>query len=196
MKLLAITLSFALAACTARDAIGPAARPAASLRVPDVTLTSTSGDVATYPRDLTAAKLTVFIFFSRDCLCFTAHQPRLHALEDRFTPLGVRFVLVDPETSRTAALDAREVQKRSLPGPIFLDPGAKLATALGAEFATYAAIVDGEGHVRYRGGIDSDKSHLREDSTAYLANALDDLTAGREPRVAEAKTLGCVLQTW
>ena len=50
--------------------------------------------------------------------------------------------------------------------------------------------------MRYRGGIDSDKTHLKADRTQFLAEALDDLTAGRPPRRPEGKTLGCALQTW
>ena len=79
---------------------------------------------------------------------------------------------------------------------MFLDPGAKLAAMLGAVYATYSVVVAADGTIEYRGGIDSDKSHLRDDRTNYLADALDDLTAGRRPRRAEAKTLGCALQTW
>jgi hypothetical protein len=57
-------------------------------------------------------------------------------------------------------------------------------------------VLDGEGRVRYRGGIDSDRTHLHEDATPFLRLALDDLLAGRPPRVAEGKTLGCSLQKW
>jgi hypothetical protein len=50
--------------------------------------------------------------------------------------------------------------------------------------------------VHYRGGIDSDRIHLHDDRTPYLEQALDDLLAHREPRVAEGKSLGCALQKW
>ena len=161
-----------------------------------VTLTSTAGEVATYPRDADAAQFTVFMFFSRNCVCFSAHEARLRELVQRFSPLGVRFVVVDSETGTSMERDAAEVRQRNLPVPIFLDPGAKLATILGAQYATYSVVIDASGATRYRGGFDSDKSHLQADSTTYLANALADLTAGRQPRVAEAKSLGCTLQTW
>ncbi len=186
MKLLFILV---LASCTP-----PAMLPSTSW--PNVALTATSGEVATYPRDLAASHFTVFVFFSKDCLCFGAHEARLRELVDKFGPHGVRFVLVDPETGRTIEGDAREVRQRNLPAPVFLDPGAKLASALGAVYATYSVVVDANGKIQYRGGIDSDKSHLRDDRTNYLADALDDLTAGRAPRRAEGKTLGCALQTW
>ena len=180
-----LLLSF-LVACAAPRALG----------VPDVSLPATSGAPAAYPHDLAAARFTVFVFFSKDCLCFTAHEARLKELAATYGPRGVRFVIVDPETGRTLDGDAREAQARALPGPIFLDPGAKLARALGAEYATYSVLVDASGKILYRGGIDDDKTHLRDDRTTFLADALADVTAGRAPRRAEGKTLGCSLQTW
>jgi hypothetical protein len=57
-------------------------------------------------------------------------------------------------------------------------------------------VLDREGHVLYRGGIDSDKQRLHSDATPFLRNALDDLLAGRAPLRPEGKTLGCVLRRW
>jgi hypothetical protein len=189
MKWTAVSLAV-LVACA------PATTPKPVVQWPTVALTGTSGEVATYPRDLAASPFTVFVFFSKDCLCFGAHEPRLRALVDKFSARGVRFVIVDPETGRTAEGDAREVHDRKLPAPVFLDPGARLASMLGAVYATYSVVVDSAGQIRYRGGIDADKTHLRADATPFLADALDDLTAGRSPRRAEGKTLGCALQMW
>lgn len=107
---------------------------------------------------------------------------------------GVRFFLVDSEVGATLERDRDAMHERNLPA-FLLDRNAKLADALGAEYATYSVVVDGEGTVRYRGGIDSDKTHLSDDATPYLKNALDDLLAGHTPRVAQGKALGCALQT-
>jgi hypothetical protein len=168
----------------------------AAVRIPDVTLTATSGAPLVLPRDLAGARYTAFVFFAKGCGCFTAHQDRLRALADQFAPAGVRVVIVDPETGRTVDGDAHEAAGRTLPSPIYLDAGAHLAAALHAEFATYVVVVDAKGAVHYRGGIDSDKSHLRGDATPYLADALTDLVAGREPKRAQTEPLGCVLETW
>ena len=93
-------------------------------------------------------------------------------------------------------IDAAEAARRGYAFPILIDPKARLADALGAEYATYSVIVDAQGRVRYRGGFDSDKTHMRESAAQYVRDALDDLLAGRPPRVAEAKTLGCALEKW
>jgi hypothetical protein len=161
--------------------------------VPSLRLVDTAGATTTMPDDLARAKITVIVFYAEHCPCFRVHEARLQELARTYAERGVRFVLVDSEVSATAERDARAARERGLPA-IALDPGAKLADALGAEYATYTVVLDAEGHVRYRGGIDSDKERLHDDADAYVRNALDDLLAGREPRMAEGKTLGCALQ--
>jgi hypothetical protein len=77
-----------------------------------------------------------------------------------------------------------------------IDEKGSLAKAYGAAYAGHTVVLDRAGTVVYRGGIDSDRVHLTDDATPYLRNALDDLVAGRPPRVAGAKVLGCALRTW
>jgi hypothetical protein len=182
-----LALALAVAACAPTQAIH---------LPPQISLTADGGRTVSYPNDLGGAKLTVFIFFSKDCLCFAAHEDRIRSLVDTYSSRGVKFLFVDSEIGRTADADAAEARARHLPGPIFIDSGARLAKSLGAVYATYTVVVDPQGQVRYRGGIDTDKTHLKADRTQFLADALDDLTAGRPPRRPEGKTLGCALQTW
>jgi hypothetical protein len=145
-------------------------------------------------RTLTSrARLTAFVFFSAHCSCMDAHDDRLRALADAYGPRGVQFVMIDSEATATPAADAAEASRRGYPFAIVVDPGAKLAGALGADYATYSVVADYAGRVRYRGGIDSDRIRLHEDAVFYLRDAIDDLLAGREPRVRIGKTLGCAL---
>ena len=142
------------------------------------------------------ASLTVLVFFSPDCHCLSVHEPRLRALYDAYRPRGVEFFMVDSEVRGSLERDAEEAKRRGYPFPILGNRGARLADALGAEYATFTVVFDSGGRVRYRGGIDTDKSHLHEGATTYLKDALDDLLANREPRLADGKTLGCSLQKW
>jgi hypothetical protein len=139
---------------------------------------------------------TVLVFFSRDCHCLKVHEPRLRALFEAYGPRGVQFVMVDSEVRASPGGDADEARRRSYPFPILIDRGARIADALGARYASYVVVLDGGARVHYRGGIDSDKTHLHEGANAYLGDALDALLEHREPRVAEGKTLGCALEKW
>jgi hypothetical protein len=137
---------------------------------------------------------TAVIFFSAECHVLAAHDERVRKLATEFMPRGVRFVGVDSEIGATLDRDRAEVDRRGYPFPIVLDRGGGLARTLGAEYASYVVVLDREGSVRYRGGIDSDRVRLREDRATYLSDALRDLLGGRAPRVAESKALGCALR--
>ena len=137
---------------------------------------------------------TVVIFFSADCHVLAAHDDRIRKLVADFAARRVRFLAVDPEVDANLARDRAEVEQRRYPFPVLLDRGGALARSLGATYASYTVVLDHAGNVRYRGGIDSDRVHLRDDATPYLADALTDLLAGNEPRMAESKALGCALR--
>jgi peroxiredoxin len=140
------------------------------------------------------ASYTVIEFFSAHCPCQTAHDARLRALVETYAPRGVAFYAVDSEIGASPARDHEEAQKRGYSYPILVDANGDVARALAAEYATYTVIVDRAGQVVYAGGIDSDKNHLTSSPTLHLANALDDLLAGRPLRARETKTLGCALE--
>lgn len=186
------TNAAALAAALVVTACAPS-RASSSPVVPSLQLVDTAGGTTTMPDDLARAKFTVVVFYAEHCPCFRVHEERLRELAKAYADRGVRLILVDSEVSATAERDARDAAERRLPA-IVQDPGAKLADALGADYATYAVVLDAQGRLRYRGGIDSDKERLHDDAVAYVRNAIDDLLAGREPRTTEGKVLGCALQ--
>jgi hypothetical protein len=169
--------------------------PTAAPQVPDIDLKGTHGGIEAFPANLAGTSWTVLVFFSADCPCFRAHEARLAALARAYEPRDVRFLLIDSEVDASLARDAVLSRERGLGIPIVIDANAVLADALAAEYATYSVVLDRAGTVQFRGGIDSDKSHLRADATPYLGDALDDLLSGNAPRRPEAKGLGCLLQT-
>ncbi|MGH7438726.1 MAG: redoxin family protein [Polyangiaceae bacterium] len=183
-----LPLTWALSGC--------ASPPPAGLRVPNTPLVAAGAPPVDARQLIAAAPLTVFVFFSRDCHCLTVHEARLRDLYATYQPRGVQIVMVDPEVRATPEIDAAEATRRGYPFRLFIDRGARLADALDAQYATYSVVVNREGRVLYRGGIDSDKSHLHNGSTPYLRDALDDLLSGRPARLGEAKTLGCSLEKW
>ena len=139
---------------------------------------------------------TVLVFFSEHCPCMRAHDPRLIALGDEYSPRNVRFFAVDSEVGASVASDEAHARERGYPFPILVDGGAHIARLLGAEYATYTVILDPRGNVLYRGGFDSDHTHLSPRSTPYVREALDDIVAGRPVRHPRTDALGCALQTW
>ena len=162
--------------------------------VPVLTLAGTDDRQHSLAAEASASALTVYVFFSAHCRCLAVHEPRLLALQKTYAPRGVRFFAVDSEVGASVDRDRTEALARRYPFPILIDRGAALADVLGAEYATFAVVVDRSGIIRYYGGIDSDRSHLREGARGFLRDALDDLLAGRVPRVSHGEALGCALE--
>jgi Redoxin len=188
VKALSLLFMVVLSACAARA-------PNVAV-VPHVALESPKGagiDTRAIDAD---AKYTVLVFFSAHCPCQRAHDGRLRAMADAYSTRGVAFAAVDSEVRATPERDATEAAKRGYAYPIFVDRGAALARSLGASYATYSVVFDRDGRIRYHGGLDTDRRTLHDDATFFLRDALDDLLAGRDPRVATGKTLGCALETW
>lgn len=173
------------------SAIFCACSSAPSARFPEQPLLGTDGARRTLVDP--SARFTVIEFFSAHCPCQAEHDARLAALHAKYSPLGVSFVAVDSEADASPARDRAEAQRRGYPYPLLIDSEGTVAGALHAEYATYVVLVDRERRILFRGGIDSDRSHLRDDATLYLAEALADLVAGHPVRRAEAKALGCSL---
>lgn len=159
-----------------------------------IVLARSDGAAYDVSAELARNRFTVFVFYSQDCPCMRAHEPRLEALRAAYAPRGVGVVLVDSELGADPAHDAAEAKRRGYSFPLLTDRDARLAKALNAEFATHAIVVDPSGRVRYSGGIDSDKNHMRPSATPYLRHALDDLLAGNEPRTPDREPLGCALR--
>jgi hypothetical protein len=139
------------------------------------------------------ARFTVVEFFSAHCPCQQIHDERLRVLAAAYASRGVAFLAVDAESDAAMDRDRAEAERRRYPYPILLDPEGTSADALRAEFATYTVVVARDGRVLYRGGLDSDKSHLTSDATPYVRDALEDALAGRSPARPKTEPLGCSL---
>lgn len=158
------------------------------------TLTAINGHREPWSQLVAQHQYTVLIFVARQCHCLSAHITRVRLLAGQFMPRGVQFLAVDSEVGTTLADVATETTYNALPFPTLLDRDAQLADAFGADYATYTVIVDHQGHVVYRGGIDSDQVELHEHAQQYVKDALEDLLAGRPVRARQRKAFGCALR--
>jgi hypothetical protein len=160
-----------------------------------VSLPGTDGHTYAMRQVSASAKVTVIEFFSADCPVQKAHDARLKELGS-LREQGVQVLLVDSEAGASLARDATEASARGYPFPILIDDRARMAEALGVRFSTTTLLVDSEGHIRYRGGIDGDQGHLRPNTRFVLREAVESMLAGKNPDPAETKPLGCILRGW
>ena len=76
--------------------------------------------------------------------------------------------------------------------PYLVDEGQRVARAYGATCTFHVFVLDRERRLRYQGRFDD--ARIAERVTSHdLADALEDLLAGREVRVTTTRPFGCRL---
>jgi thiol-disulfide isomerase/thioredoxin len=141
-------------------------------------------------------KAICFAFLHPACPLAQEYAPVLGQVAADFAAKGIRFVGVVCECDDPAEVEAYRTTF-GLAFPIHLDTGFALAEALGATVTPEVVLVDRDRRIRYQGRID-DRYKIRGvmtpgDTEPELANAIQDLLAGREIREPRTKAAGCPL---
>jgi peroxiredoxin len=132
---------------------------------------------------------TVLYFWSIGCPCVDDVEPRMHAIVDKYEPLGVTFVAIDADpTDEREAIIEKMGRIRATKYRMLLDPAQKVVKETGVRKSTEVVVLDRDRRIRYRGALDDD--YLKP-KVPHLANALDAVLEGRSPTFVETKTYGC-----
>jgi len=139
-------------------------------------------------------KVVVLEWTNPDCPFAKRHAEAstMRTLADRYRGKGVVWLGVDSTSYLDAARDRAWRSEHNLPYPVLDDHAGKVGTAYGAKTTPHMFVIDGTGTVVYEGAIDDDAAGDKgKQARNYVAEALDDVTAGRPVRVAETKPYGC-----
>ena len=207
MRLTAFALVVLLVSAVAADAPknadpirqGPrtlrAAEAGVGVLVPDVGFTDLAGKAGKLS-DFKSEKLLVVAFTDVGCPVAKRYGPTLAKLEKDFADKGVKFLFVDPMASDEAEDLKKVVAERGFTGRTVHDKDGKLASALGAKTTTEVFLLDAARTVLYRGAIDDQYGvgySLDAPKNHYLAAAIEDALAGKQPLVAATTAPGCEL---
>jgi peroxiredoxin len=193
MSPLAVIAAFLLVVSPA--SLAPAARAqeaapeAAPLEFVDVRFARRTLD------DFGPRRAFVLYFTTDDCPLAPRYVPRLNELSARYAASGVQFAAVDAGPRDTVPEMASFALEHSLAFPIVKDVDGSVARALGVTRAGEVALVDAEKRLRYRGRVDGQYRVGGEAPAgrADLAEAIEELLAGREVSVPRTPAEGCAL---
>jgi hypothetical protein len=147
--------------------------------------------------DFDPAGILVLVFSSNRCPTAKAYTERLNKLQADYGPRGVKLVLINsndphlyPEESHARMVSlAREM---GYTFPYLFDEGQNVARAYGPTRTFEAFALDRDRILRYHGRFD-DARVSTSVTTHDLADALDDMLAGKPVRVPQTRAFGCSL---
>jgi peroxiredoxin len=103
------------------------------------------------------------------------------------------------EQGHVTATQANDLTKsrNAAPAAVLIDPQSKVARAYGATVTPHMYIIDANGILVYKGGIDSIPSSSAADvpkATQYVRVALDQVLSGKPVAEASTRAYGCSLK--
>jgi len=143
-------------------------------------------------------KVSVVVFTCNQCPYAKAFEPRILELARQYQAKGVVFYAIDPNDESQNSIESLAEMKarateRGYSFPYLKDGDSAIAHAYGARVTPHVYVIDGTGVLRYRGYVD-DSAKPEERRTTGLANALDDLLAGKAVANQSTRAFGCTIK--
>jgi len=139
----------------------------------------------------------VLIFTSNRCPTAKAYAERMNVLQRDYGRRGVQVLAInsnDPHLYPDESYQ-RMVERAADDGyafPYLVDEGQRVAKAYGPTCTFHVFVLDRDRRLRYQGRFDDSRLPARVTSHD-LRNALDDIIARREVRLASTRPFGCSL---
>jgi peroxiredoxin len=147
--------------------------------------------------DFSESEILVLVFTSNRCPTAKAYTERLNALQAEYRQRGVQLVLINSNDPHLYPEESYErmvslARESGYTFPYLFDAGQQVARAYGPTRTFHVFALDRERMLRYEGRFD-DARVAASVTTHDLANALDDMLAGKPVRVPQTRAFGCSL---
>lgn len=164
--------------------------PAFSLRNVDGRMVSTA--------DFPNARGFAVVFTCNHCPFAKLYTGRFNDLYKKYAPLGVPLLAVNSMDSlvyeeESYALMQDRAHEAGFQFPYLHDAGQSVGKSFGAEHTPHAFVIwkeNGKWLVKYSGAID-DNGEEPEKATPFIANAIDELLAGKPVSRPVTESFGC-----
>jgi hypothetical protein len=139
----------------------------------------------------------VLLFIRSDCPISNRYAPELEKLYKRYSPSGMEFLLVYPESGLTAAAMKQHGREYGYSIPAVLDPDHRYVTLAKAGVTPEAAVFV-KSRLVYLGRIDDRYVDIGKTKAQPEHRDLDEelsaILAGRVPPFHQTKSVGCVIE--
>jgi formylglycine-generating enzyme required for sulfatase activity len=183
--------------CKPDDASKPATVLAAHSPQPFPRTVDVNG-VIQQPGSHRGTRATVFVFLATHCPISNSYIPELNRLHARSSSKRVEFYGIVCDQHTTPQNAAEHQRKYDIHFPVFLDTAGTFQRRFNPTHTPQAVVVNSMGKVVYSGRIDDRYRELARPrpraQRRELIDALQAVTAGRQPKVVHAKPVGCLLE--
>lgn len=145
------------------------------------------------------AKAVCVMFSCNHCPYVQAYEGRFKQLQAEFGPQGFQLLAINSNDSDQYAEDGFEAmqqraKEQGFNFPYLRDADQSVAHAYGAVRTPHVFLFDGARKLAYLGRIDDSWDKPEKVSQRELADAIQDILAGRPVKVAETFAVGCTIK--
>lgn len=167
-------------------------------KAPDFMLRGTDGMPHTLD-EFKGTKALVVVFSCNHCPYVKAYEDRMVAVQADYAAKGARLVAINSNDATDYPEDdlahmVKRAKEKGFNFPYLRDDTQEAAKAYGATHTPHIFVFDAEQKLAYTGKIDDNWEHPEQVAAQYLRDALDDLVAGKPPRVPETHAIGCTIK--
>ncbi|QDT03201.1 thiol-disulfide oxidoreductase [Rubripirellula lacrimiformis] len=138
---------------------------------------------------------TVVVFTCNSCPYAVDVEDRLIWLHENYSPRDVAVVAINVNLIDEDSLPAmkEKAESKAFPFAYLIDPSQQIAKQFGAKFTPQCFVINQAGKVAYMGSMD-DSPDGKQITQRYVAEALDAVLAGKNPKVTETVPIGCQIR--
>jgi len=164
----------------------------------DFKLKNVEGNIVSFS-DYKDAKGFIVIFTCNTCPYAVASEDRIIALDKEFKGKGYPIIAINPNNPKVQPDDTYEkmqqkAKEKGFTFPYLYDESNSVYAKYGAAKTPHVYLVqkvNGKNIVKYIGAIDDNVRDASAVKDRFLANAVNELLAGKEVSVKETKAIGC-----
>ncbi|OGR82155.1 MAG: alkyl hydroperoxide reductase, partial [Elusimicrobia bacterium RIFCSPHIGHO2_02_FULL_57_9] len=144
-------------------------------------------------------KALAVIFSCNHCPYVKAYENRRVSISKDYAPRGARLAVINSNDSLNYPEDSFEnmvkrAKEKGFNFPYLRDDSQEIARQYGATHTPHLFVFDAARRLAYTGKIDDNWENPSNVKKQYLRDALDDIVAGKPPRLAETHAIGCTIK--
>lgn len=132
----------------------------------------------------------VYVVNSTTCPYSKKYAERMVQIETAYAAKGVTFVYTYPDRGETTEAKQEWHTSKGHKAPWIVDKGGPVTKHMAAGKTPEYVVVNADGVITYRGGIDDSMGAWKDAKAQYLTDALDATLAGKPVAVPETEAAG------